>query len=72
MREFLPVRIVVVGRVELPGEEKEVTDPVAVPGEVGLMGELGAVPLGVISPDVLNLVADLAPVVEFGVDGRAT
>ena len=72
VRELLPVRIVVVARVELPREEKEVTYAVAVPGEVGLMGEVVGVALGMVSPDVLDLVADLARVVEFGVDRRAT
>jgi hypothetical protein len=72
VRKLLLVRIVVVARIELSRQEKEVADPVAVPREVGVVGEVIAVALRVVGPYVFDLVADLARVDEFGVDRRAT
>ena len=53
------VGVVVVAGVERLGKQQQVADPVAVPGEVGLMGELVGVSLGVVGPDVLDFVSQL-------------
>lgn len=51
------VGLVPVAGVEALGQEQEAADPVAVLGEVGRVVELVCVALGVVGPDVLDLVA---------------
>ena len=54
--QFLPIRQVAVTGIKALRQEEQPADPVAVPLEVGGMIELVRVPVGMVRPDVLNLV----------------
>lgn len=63
MPPLLGVWLIAVARIEALRQEQQTTDSVAILGEVGRVPEL-ILTVGVIGPDVLNLVAVVASSVD--------